>query len=83
MIGLKYEHSKYVIYNLYVNKKYRNKKFSKILLNFIYQVLKQKYNQQYAYLYCEHHMLPFYKKLNWTQLNYDYQKNVYFLNKKI
>jgi GNAT superfamily N-acetyltransferase len=83
MIGIKYEDCKYIIYNLYVNRKYRNRKISKILLNFIYEVLKQKYNQPHAYLYCKNHMLSFYEKLNWEKLKYNYQKNAYLMNKKI
>jgi len=70
-IGIKYIYGKYIIYNLYVDKKHRKLGYSKILLNFICNVLKNKYKQNIAYLYCENHMIPFYNKLKWTFKNYD------------
>ena len=83
MIGVKHMNNTYIIYNLYVNKKYRNQGYAIILLNFICKILKQKYNQSTAYLYCKNELLSFYYKLNWSHIKYDYCKQGHLMSKHI
>ncbi len=59
---------KYLLFDtLIIDKKYRNKKLSNILMEFNNKIIKQK--GLFSFLICNYELVDFYKKNNWKKLN--------------
>lgn len=67
---------KYLLFDtMIIDKKNRNKNYSKLLMNFNNKIIK-KYNY-FSFLICDKYMVNFYKKHNWKNI---LKKNIIFLD---